>query len=279
MLDQRENIKCLQKAAKDLDLNPEIIDSKGNYLVITVNGKPYHFIYVHTPFNNGAIDRMCKDKGYTYDFLKREISLPKTKIYLDPKCAPEFRHKLKYRTRREILDDVKSNFNFPVIVKMNRGNAGRNVYLCQNNKEVNQALGHIFNKKSLSYDYIALVQEYLSIDREFRVIRFRNKTYLIYEKVCANKTENLSPLHNDGAKALLISENDKIFQELDGFCNQINSLKDIEYCGIDIALVGHEFKIIELNTFPGFDIFISHVGPEPIIKMYKEILTQLKNEN
>jgi glutathione synthase/RimK-type ligase-like ATP-grasp enzyme len=270
------NMRCLKKAADILNIKTEQIDENGNYLILKKGNKNYHFIYWNTPFNNQSIAQMCKDKDFSFKFLKDELKTPKTKSYLNPKCLPRNRIFLKNKTIDEIVSDIKDNFSFPVIVKKNSGSLGINVFKCNNISSVKNSLEKIFNKRSKNYDRIALVQEYIDIKHEYRVVRFNNKNIIIYEKICNNKSQNLSPLHNPNSTTRVIDLNSDEAKKIDSFLKKSKRLKEVVFCGIDLAKTKKgNYVLIELNTRPGFGKLESHSGTDVVVDVYKKILKNI----
>lgn len=287
------NMRCLRQAADRLNILYKQIDDYGNYLILNFPDilnkktntnskkadyfvKPLHFIYWSTPFNNPAVSKMLKDKDFSFKFLDGQLSIPKTKAYLNPKCSRKNKIFRKYETIKNIMDDSKNIFEYPLIVKMNSGSLGKNVYKCNNRKEKEKALNKIFNKRSKNYDHIALIQEYIEIEKEYRVIRFREENLLIYEKVCKEKTKNLSPLHNPGAAIRVVDLKSTEAIDIKKFLEQSNNLRQLEFVGIDLVKDKNgEFKLIELNARPGFDQIVKHAGDKVVIEMYCDILRKL----
>lgn len=281
---------CVREAATQLGISYDQIDEYGNYLILKIptrsgNGggsqsctiKKHHFIYWATPFNNSSISRLCKDKDFSCKYFSDQFDIPKTISYLDSDCSIEKQIYLKFKTHEEILNDIKKNFNFPVIVKKNSGSMGINVFLCNNDDEIRFALKNIFDRNSRRYDYIALAQEYVEIDREFRVIWFRGKIIFLYEKVCKNKSKNLSPLHNNGSTTEIIAETDEIFIKISQRLEASSKLHEVEFCGLDILLDRNgKLKMLELNTQPGFAFVFKHSGKQSVVEMYKKIFSQIQ---
>src|SRR5690606_31402181 len=105
-----------------------------------------------------------------------------------------------------IIDEVKLNFAFPLIIKMNSGSVGKNVYLCQNELDLKKAVEKIFNHFDKDHDYLLLAQEYVRIAKEYRVIVRKGRVALAYLKDNSSATfsGNLSPLHWENGTAVLI---------------------------------------------------------------------------
>jgi len=276
------NIECLQKACDELKLPYAILDKNSDFIRIDLN-KPQYFVQAKTPFNNDALSCISEDKEFTYLSLKDELNIPKTKGYLDPDCDDKFVNYLEKSSDSldNVTKDILEEFNLPVIVKMNRGYAGNNVFLCNDAEKIKKSLGEIYNKKSSKYNHIAIAQEMVDIEKEYRAIYFKGKIILLYDKFYdydegMGKRENLSPLHNKDAKAILV-EDKEILNKIQNFVDQSNSLKNIQFSGLDIAVDKNgKIHLLELNSHPGFSYFVRDNGEEKLVEMYKILLEDLR---
>lgn len=274
------NIRCLKKACDDLGLSYQTVGKSGVFLSVEVNGKQHHFIANGVPFNNATVSRIALDKSYSYDLLSPVVRMPFTRSYLDPNCEEIYQPYVTLKTQEEVFEAIKKDFSVPVILKMNVGKRGENVFACQNDQEIKNAIAQIFNKASNLYDYILLAQEYINVEREFRVTIFQGKILLMYEKDTSNAkfVGNLSPLHWEGAKAVLVNDT-KLQERIEAFIAPIFNKLDLEYAGLDIALDANgNFCLFELNTQPGYQYLISEYGDEPLVNIYKTMLQSLKTQ-
>jgi len=240
-----------------------------------------YFIENKTPFNRQDGIVICDDKDVSYTLLKNIVNIPKWKSYLAPNCNEDFRKLLEFKDVDSIVKDIKRNFSFPVIIKKNKGSRGANVFLCKNIKEVKFAVKKIFSRNSFQYDYLAIAEDYININNEYRVIAYKEKVLLVYEKDFskAKFTGNLSPLHWKNARAIMIKDKNLI-NRIQKFINPIFKVVPINFVGIDLVIdnTGKMF-IIELNKAPGFELFARDNGIEPLKDMLKIILKDImKNE-
>ena len=208
--------------------------------------------------------------------LKNLINTPKTKGYLDPNCSTEYKKYCKFNTLREIESDIKTNFKFPTIVKPNRGSGGKGVAKCNTQTELEQVLELVYNQANKDYDYIALVQEFIEIKKEYRVFCVNGAVELIYLKDNSQSTfiGNLSPLHWEGSKAVLIS--DLGFRnQVQSFVNPIFQKLNIFWCGLDIVIDQNNImSLIEINTNPGLTIFLEQNDEQIVYNLYKTGLSK-----
>ena len=270
-MNQIVNTKYLTKACEELSFPYEVLDKNGNFIKI----KDQYFVNGRMPFNNGSLDTIARDKDFTHKLLENQILMPKSVSYINPDCDQKYSSYIQYKNLDEILDNVEENFNYPVVVKMNRGRMGIHVYKCEDRGSVKESLEKIFNQNQQNYDYISLVQEYIEIEKEYRAIWFKGDIILLYEKRCTTKDNSQSPFHNTDSKAIFIDDQDKKNDILD-FLSLSKDLKNFEYLGIDIAETKNGGKILlEINTQPAFNFFARDNNVEILVEMYKKIINTL----
>ncbi|WP_138502672.1 RimK family alpha-L-glutamate ligase [Nostoc sp. PA-18-2419] len=274
-----DNVSLLLQACENLNISYEIIYPSENLIKVKLNNKHHYFCNHTTPLINQAVAKIVKDKEYTYHILNRKIKLPRTIGFLSPFCDARYNMYLKFPTIQDIISEIKENFATPVIVKRNSGSKGHNVFLCQNQDEIENALKEIFNNNN-KYDYVAIAQELIHIKSEYRAVFLNKELVLLYEKDIsnANFTGNLSPLHWDGAKAKYISD-PQILSEIDNFARPIFEELDLDYGGLDIVLdQDNQYWLIEINSQPNFTIFTRDNGKEHVLKVFEKILTSLASK-
>ncbi|MDQ6985481.1 MAG: ATP-grasp domain-containing protein [Candidatus Dojkabacteria bacterium] len=270
------NIQLLVKACKRLGLKYSFVDENKNFLEIIKNNIPHYFIQFSTPKNNEINTKIFRDKGFTYDVLKEHVRMPKTIQYLYPEIDEKYREYLKFENIDQIISNINSEFKYPIIIKKNRGAAGNNVFISNNNSETKQYLNTIY-KEEIGFDYIALAQELINIEKEYRVLVLDNKVEFFYEKSKkgAQFNGNLSPLHWEGAEAILIDDLN-LKNRLQSFIDNITSVVDLNYGGLDIAIdVSGEFYLIEINSTPGFSYFIDDNGESRVIEFFEKVIDSL----
>ena len=276
----RANMSCLVAAAGRLGLSYVVHDPFGNLVSIDIAG-PKYFANFATPLNRGSVERICRDKEFTYHVLKDRVRMPKTKGYLDP--IPADMGSIAYRQHSDlaaIVSDIKERFGWPAVIKMNTGSLGRNVFLAGDEQGAEAALEAIFNKDSRDYDYVALAQEYVPHVREYRVIILKGEVVLLYEKDASEGvfTGNLSPLHHDRSVARHISDVHEI-ERFASLAHDIYSTLGVAYAGLDVVeRSSGELVLIEVNAHPGFTFFVRDNGEEPLIAMYEKLLKELQRD-
>ena len=272
------NIRCLTKACQELGVPYSYHDKNHNFIEIDI-GRPYYFANGATPLNDEAVSKICHDKEFTHQLLQSTIRMPATAGFIDPECDPRYQHYVKQHSYPEIISEIKKEFSFPIIVKMNSGSFGVNVFRCENEDETLSAIKTIYNKASSHYDYIALAQKHVSIKREFRVIILDQKIILVYEKDFsgAHFTGNLSPFYQENSRAVLISDS-KLIKKLQKFIMPLFTRLNVRFAGLDIVIdEKNDIYLLELNSRPGFEYFVRDNGEELLVPVYKKIITSLQH--
>jgi len=266
-----KHIKCLIKACDNLNITFAPIDKESNFLRIDVSGKYEYFQVNRTPFNSEVVYCICKDKMHSYELVYDKINMPKTLSFLDCQVDEKYRKYIKHDSELAVIAAIESELEYPVVIKKNQGALGENVYLCRNRDDATTAIQTIFNKQSNTYDYIALAQQYIPTQEEYRLVCAFGKPVLTYQRGNASEFNKEYWLH--GEDALLI-EDLKLIDELYQFVKPIYSIIDIGFVGFDI-IRGKDDKLylIELNSSPRFDHIIDASGEKCVIEMYEKSLS------
>ncbi|WP_392535382.1 RimK family alpha-L-glutamate ligase [Nostoc sp. C117] len=275
-----DNVSLLLQACDNLNISYEIIYPTENLIRIKLNNKHHYFCNYSTPLINQAVSKIIKDKEYTYHILNKKVKLPRTIGFLSPFCDIQYKMYLKFPTIEDIILEIKEQFETPVIVKRNSGSSGHNVFLCQNQDEIENALKEIFNINLRKYDYVALAQELISIKSEYRAVFLNKELVLLYEKDVTNATftGNLSPLHWDGARAKYIND-PEIWSEISNFARPVFEELDLNYAGLDIVLDrDNKYWLIEINSHPNYTIFTRDNGKQHVLKVFEKMLISLESK-
>jgi len=271
------NIKALVAACKRLGVEYSFEHETKNVVAVVVENKRYVFTNWATPLNVHSVAQLCQDKEYFYSFYKDVVQMPKSEGFLCPNIDERYKRYLSSSSVDEIISSVEEQFSYPVIVKKNRGSWGRNVFKVSSTEELERALLEIYNYKSASFDYVALVQEYIEIDREYRVVFLGGELEFAYEKVVDGAVcgDNLSPLHWEGARAQFV-EDRALLEEFATFSKGMFAKAMIDFCGVDIAVDKQgQMWLIEANSSPGFDYIIKSEGEERVVELYEKMLGYL----
>ena len=148
-------------------------------------------------------------------------------------------------TQEEISNLVKhvsDNFSFPIILKPNLGNHGKDVILVNTLSELKEILigSTLVQKKTY------LIQEFINHTEIYRALIF-NKEILYIQKRFVDKvslTVNNSSLENTDL-------NDNLPEDVKSTCIKCAEVLSRDLCGIDIILTKNNFYILEVNPSPG----------------------------
>jgi glutathione synthase/RimK-type ligase-like ATP-grasp enzyme len=271
------NTKCVHLACERLNIKHRFYDDNDNFVVVYLD-KPYFFVNCSTPFNDDGTHKISKDKEFSYRLLKDHIAMPKTIGFFDPEpISDDNRIYTKQTDIKEISQEILKSFSLPMIVKMNSGSQGKNVFLCNSETEVSGALKKIYSKESPLYDYVALAQDYIKIKREYRVIVFEREILLSYEKdiSSARFSGNLSPLHYENAKAVYVDD-EVLISKIADFIRPMFNVFDVQFAGLDIVLDENDkMFLLETNVHPSFSYFVKDNGEEKLIDIYEKILRKM----
>lgn len=266
----QRNINCLIRACENLGIDYKFVDKEKNLVCITSNEHTVYFKISITPFNLQIHAEICEDKMHTYSLLNSLVNMPKTIQFLDYNTDEKYQKYLKYKSEDAIIDKIEETFDYPLIIKQNRGSLGINVYLCPNQKESRNALQNIFNKASKDYDYVAIAQEFISTKEEYRLVCAYGEYGLAY--VRGNADGFNQQYWERGELATLITKQDLI-DELYQFVKPIFPVFDIPWVGFDIIRAqDNSLYLIEMNSKPRFEHIMESNGEALIIKMYEQTL-------
>ena len=270
------NTAALVAACDELGVKYSFYDDNRNLVGVLLD-REYMFANCATPFNDESIGKIFKDKEFTYNVVRHAIRMPRTLGFVDPDCNPDYRSYVRLSTHDEICTCIENDMQYPVMIKMNSGSRGTNVFKCTSRSMITNAIARVFDKSSHIYDYVAIAQKYISIVREFRVIVFQSKIELVYEKDFSKAVlkDNLSPFHQENSKAVLISD-PVLIERLSRFCAQLFKKVRIGFAGLDIAIDSRgDMFLIEINSKPGFAYFVRDNGMAALVQLYKTMLLHL----
>lgn len=267
--------QILIKSCEKLNLKYRSLHKTNNLFLVHTKSQDLIFGHTITPFNSESEGLICRDKDFTYSLFAEYLKFPKTISFCNPDIDDQYQEYVEYKDTKEITKKILEEFSLPVIIKKNSGSQGMNVFKCNTKKEILTALKTIYNQKSKDYDYISLAQEYIEIQKEFRVIWFKGDILLIYEKD-NSKGEfvgNLSPFHWNNSKAVIID--DKILKKrVKEFLSPINNIRGFNYLGVDICLDKEDnMFLLELNSHPGFSKFLLDNDESYLVDMFVKILS------
>lgn len=271
------NIKMLLEACKKLSVEYEILHPNQNLVKVKICDREFYFTNYSTPLTPQSIAEIFKDKQYFYQVFRDVVKMPRTVSFVSPYCDQKYQEYLQFSTIEEIIAEIESNFELPIILKRNRGSGGNNVFKCFDLPQVRNALDHTFDVNSKNYDYVALAQEPINIVKEYRSVCLNQEQVILYDKDFsqAEFTGNLSPLHWDGAIAKQVNNHETI-AAIAEFIEPIFQKMPIAYVGLDVAIDDRGvYWLIEANSHPNFDIFIRDNGEDAIVELFEKFLKLL----
>lgn len=154
-----------------------------------------------------------------------------------------------------------TTMNYPVVLKGVHGSQGTHVHLCQDES----ALTTILNQQA---DGFFIVQEYLKIKNEYRVLLLGGRTLGAIRKIppVGDFRHNISL----GGTA----EPAELPTDLLRLCEKAAQTLDYEFAGVDLALTADDRPIIlEVNRAPGFIGFETATG----INVAEKVISYLTN--
>tara|TARA_B100001540_G_C15761096_1_gene621719 strand:+ start:151 stop:954 length:804 start_codon:yes stop_codon:yes gene_type:complete len=264
---QLPQISCLYKAVQALSLQTRFYDTNKNVLGIQKGNKEHLFVNSSTPLGTASERGLYNDKEFTHNYLSKDIPMPKMKGYFTPFSKKETY--IIHKTIEDITDNIKKEFSFPVVVKMNRGTKGRFVFLAHNEEQTQHALNEIYTK----VDYIALVEEYIDIQKEYRVIILNNTIEFVYEKAPKFFSQKQKQEVRKRSRQTLPTV---IPEHIEQFLSPLLQQKHFSFVGFDIVedTTGN-LALLEVNTNPLFSAFIFRYGEPLLIQMYDKMIRSL----
>lgn len=266
----------LKDVLSELDIPYELVDEdRVVFALQTQAGKPHFIINNILGINSESDVKLCADKAYTHDILSDVVRMPKTKKYLDPEGP--YSAYAQFSSLEAIYDNISSEFELPCVVKKNSGSLGSHVFWCEDAEAVRTAGASIFNKQSRGYDHVLLAQEGIAIKEEWRVVVLHGRIQFMYQKdtVGATFSGNLSPLHWEDSKAVLVSDA-LLSSEIQAFLDPIFAVWQLPYGGFDVVRDKNGMLwLLEINSHPAFSIFLRDNDAEPLKKVYRKVLREL----
>ncbi|HEY0907830.1 MAG TPA: hypothetical protein VGE35_00615 [Candidatus Paceibacterota bacterium] len=242
------NIKALRQALAETGVAFSSVE--GFEDIVMVAGHP--FMYALTPFNTHSGSAVCLDKAMLFKLLEGRVRMPRTVSIVDPNG--DYPKHIKVDGLEESFKKA-SGIPYPLIVKMNAGDAGRNVYKVDTEVEARDGIAAIFNKASKNYDFIALVQEYIKPVREIRAVIVNGKFSFAYDRKGADMLSG------------------EVADEVSRLSKIILGTVSLSWCALDfIESESGELYFLEANTRPGFEGFLARHGDRLLVDAYKDAL-------
>jgi glutathione synthase/RimK-type ligase-like ATP-grasp enzyme len=265
------NIAALIHAAEQLKLKYQVEDEFSDVVCVHKGTQKLYFVQSSTPFNDEAVRKLARDKDYTHKLLEKHTNIPWSKSFFDPDAPKTYDSYKQTATQKEILKNILTNFDLPVVLKPNSGLKGKHVFLCRTEGELNKVIARIFNKQDKSYDFMLIAQRMIKIRHEYRVLCVNGQVELYYEKPNSKYSQWFE---KKNTSKIRIGTDKTLQTKLQEFFDPIYRQIPIHWAGIDVALdEGDKLWLIELNTSPGFEQLVKDVGIEELAEVYKKVLT------
>ncbi len=265
------NIQCLTQACTQHDIGFSISDDNGHIARVNI-GSGLIFRNNVTPFNTEAMAKICLDKSQTYALLHQQIRMPETLSFLDTRINPKYQRYLHYATLPDIVARIEEILSYPLVIKMNQGSLGQQVYSCHDPVSVTNALRTIFAKQTHPYDYLALAQQQIQLGQEFRAIFFRQKLLLCYERIIRNEMFGTCywDMQQGGVKKITDT---CVLTDITQFVQPVLQLPGLHYVGLDLIRDNQGiWYLLEMNSGPLYNHYIRFCGRDDIVALYADIL-------
>lgn len=285
-LSEQIKLACLRwKAKSSFDIVCQTIGEKDNTTRVQMNGSSFIFFNCTSPFNPASVPLIANSKILFYQAVKDDAQFPET-IKVSQSVAyyePNDRHADDRNTYRnlpsidKVIDDVKTRFDFPLVVKPDQGRLGRNVIKAETPNQVRTGLKAIFDEEPL-----AVVQDYIPIVKEFRAIIFDGECIILYEK---NKDQaiannNLNPIYWQGSIPIL-SDDTWLQSQCDLLAQYLLNSMGFVHGGLDIGLdESGQLWLIEANASPmGLARLIENGGAKAVEQLTDKMITKMAQQS
>lgn len=281
---RRTLVKVINELSSELGFDAQFLSE--DWIICLKKDSKIHYIYGYEwGINSATAQLIAKDKAAMYDILaQNQVKAIEHKLFFN------YNLQTKYIGQNgcwfDIMDYVnlhKSENDYRVVCKPNRGTGGNDVFKISNQIELESAVQKMFSK----YRDLCLCPFY-NIDSEYRAIFLNGEILLLYRKerpfVTGNGKDNLSALiigkykdkginylenlnnelelvlqngekkivswkHNlgNGARAIIEDDGNRK-EELLKLVKQTADTVDIKFASIDIAVVDREYYVMEVNS-------------------------------
>lgn len=271
------NIRTLISVCERFQVDYQIFHASQNVLQVSTPNGPQFFVNWSTPLNDHTTARLCEDKDYTQTLLRPVVNMPRTRAYLDPGVNPVYERYRTHSATSDLADQIEEEFEYPFIVKRNRGSHGTNVFCVYDRMSLDDAIGIIFDKNNKDYDFVLLAQEQIQIHAEYRAVFLDGEQIFSYRKDTSEASfqGNLSPFRWANASAVLEEDPERL-AAIGKFMQPIWDVLPTAFVGADVALdLNGELWLIELNSAPAFNFFIQDCGVEKVEMLYEKMLRRI----
>ena len=244
---KKRNVNLEIKKAQDisLEVNQEIKDKP--YFVIFWDKDIYLAERLETQgiklFNSARSILLCDNKILMYQELaKKGVRIPRTFV------APKTFEGLNYHDR-SFVNEVIKEIGLPLVIKEAYGSFGEQVYLANNEKEIDEIIDKIGYKDFLMQEYISS-----SKGRDLRINVVGN--HAIVTMLRENRNDFRSNISNGGSGSLYEPSQKYIDLAL-----KATQALGLDFAGVDVMFGENDEPIIcEVNSNPQFKSTLNATG-------------------
>lgn len=281
MEQQKPFYKILNEICNEQNIKQKML-SYGWIRELQKENQKHYIIRYQFDLNSSISYKIAKDKFATYEILKsNNVPTIEHKMIFNPATRSEYYENKFIEEAKEIL--LKNNNK--LVIKANDSSEGKDVYLCTNEKEIEEVINRLFEEKNNTLSACP----YLDIKLEYRAVFLCGEIIYIYKKrkpyVTGNGKNTISELieikekeynikfdlikninfeyipknneeiviswkHNlsNGAEPCIIDDEDKYISEIKEIAVNAGKAININFANIDIALTtDNKIYVMEIN--------------------------------
>ncbi len=200
--------------------------------------------------NSSQSMETAKDKLATLQYLAlNNIPIPKTMLAKFPLN----------------ISVVEKEFDYPLIIKTITGSQGRGVFLLEDNNKLNDLANLMEISKNPGINLI--LQEFISSSRgrDIRVIVISGRVIGAMLRTAVNN--NFKANYSAGGSVASFDLNPVI----EWLAIESSRLIGLDIAGVDILFDDDNYKVCEVNSYPGFEGFKKAIGINVSEKVYRYI--------
>lgn len=295
----------IKKICKNNNIKYKLISN--NWIIVLEKNNIKKIISGYKFDNNTySLAKVFDDKYATYELLKKyNIEIVEHNLLYSKKNPNEY---AKEYNSLEYITKLFNKYNKKIVLKINNGSCGTNVYKIEKLKELKEIYQKLDNQKSYS------ITPFYKIENEYRTIILNNEIKLMYKKelpiiygdgkstikelLCKFNNQYFKNIENNkilkpnkkyiynwkfnleqGSKAYFdINENDK--KEILKIINKILNNFKIGFCSIDIIKTKNKFLVLEINSGVMMtNLMQQYKDKENIIyQIYEDAIKEMFNE-
>lgn len=261
----RNFVKIIKEICNELNIK---LNSFGvDWIFQLTKNNKYSYIVGYDFPDISSSKKICDDKSALSEILdKHKIPNIKHVYFMNPKDI-FYINEINWKNR---LLKLFKNFNNNVVVKPNSGTSGDDVYSVKDTKNLINYVNKIFKKNK----HVA-ISPFLNIEHEYRVIMYKNKSELIFDKKRVSSWK-----HNlaSGSIPIIVKDN-SLISKLTKLSQKATSLLNIKFASVDIARVNNKLLIMEINSGVMLEKFshFSKSNYEKAKAIYKKVILDMFN--